>query len=73
MASAGMGIGFLARWAIAPKLKSGALAARPLTKAGYHRHWEAATLQRQQVPDHVSQFLKLLRQTITGKRIQKLN
>ena len=73
MASAGMGIGFLARWAVAPRLKSGDLVARPLSKAGYQRHWEAATLQKQQVPYHVSQFLKLLKQTIKGKQIQKLN
>ena len=73
MASAGMGIGFLARWAVAPKLRSGDLVARPLSKTGYQRHWEAATLQKHQVPDHVSQFLKLLKQTITSKRIQKLN
>lgn len=73
MASAGIGIGFLARWAVAPKLRAGALVARPLTKAGYQRHWLAATLQRHAQPEHVSQFLKLLRQNIPGKRKQKLN
>ena len=72
MAAAGMGIGFLARWAIAPKVKSGDLVARPLSKTGFQRHWEAATLQKRQVPNHVSQFLKLLTQTITDKRIKTL-
>jgi LysR family transcriptional regulator for metE and metH len=72
MASAGIGIGFLARWAIAPKLLAGSLAARPLTKAGYQRHWQAATLQRQSQPEHVSQFLKLLRESLPGKQKLKL-
>ena len=71
MASAGIGIGFLARWAIAPKLLAGGLIARPLTKAGYQRHWQAATLQRQQPPEHVSQFLKLLRENLPARRKQK--
>lgn len=65
---AGMGIGLLARWAIAPRVHSGELVARPLTKSGIHRRWSAATLQAERAPEYLAQFLMLLKQTIPGKR-----
>lgn len=60
MAAADTGIGFLARWAIAPHLESGRLAARPVSSRGFHRHWYAVTLKDQRVPAYLEAFLNLL-------------
>src|SRR5207248_5853446 len=46
LASAGMGIGLLARWAAAPWVKSHRIAARPLANGGYRRQWRAVTMAK---------------------------
>jgi LysR family transcriptional regulator, regulator for metE and metH len=39
---AGLGIGVLARWSVAPQVERGELVTCPLTKGGRYRHWSAA-------------------------------
>ena len=41
LVKAGMGISVMARWAVAPYVRSGALTAVPLTASGFHRRWSA--------------------------------
>jgi LysR family transcriptional regulator for metE and metH len=45
LVKAGLGVAVLARWAVDPHVKSGALRALPLTRHGYRRTWSAATLK----------------------------
>jgi LysR family transcriptional regulator, regulator for metE and metH len=61
LAGAGMGIGLLARWAAAPRVKSGHIAARPLANGGYHRTWKAVTLACVPRPPYLEEFISLLR------------
>jgi LysR family transcriptional regulator for metE and metH len=60
-ASAGMGIGLLARWAAEPWVKTGCIAARPLSNGGYRRNWKAVTLAASQRPAYMEEFVALLR------------
>ncbi len=63
MASAGLGVAFLARWAVASYLQSGRVVARPLRKSGFRRQWFAATLRNGPVPPYVAEFVTLLART----------
>jgi LysR family transcriptional regulator, regulator for metE and metH len=60
LASAGTGIGFLARWAVAPSAEAGRVAIRPLSGSGFRRQWYAVTLRNQPAPPHLTEFLGLL-------------
>lgn len=60
MAKAGVGIGVLARWAVAPQVEAGQLRAVPLTRKGLHRRWSAATLKNKSTPAYLSEFIRLL-------------
>lgn len=60
LASAGTGVGFLARWAVAPYAEAGKVVLRPLTSRGFHRVWHAATLRNQPTPAYVTEFLDVL-------------
>jgi LysR family transcriptional regulator for metE and metH len=60
LASAGTGIGFLARWAVAPSVEAGRVAIRPLSGRGFRRQWHAVTLRNQPAPPHLTEFLTLL-------------
>lgn len=57
---AGLGVAMLARWAVAPYVRSGELAAVSITRKGLHRRWSAATLAHKQTPEHLSAFVELL-------------
>jgi LysR family transcriptional regulator, regulator for metE and metH len=59
MARAGIGVGFLAQWAVPPRQSAG-LAKRPLTRLGIHRLWKAATLRGQKLNPSLEGFLRLL-------------
>jgi LysR family transcriptional regulator, regulator for metE and metH len=61
LASAGMGIGFIARWAAAPYVKNHRLAARPLANGGYRRSWRAVTVASSPRPAYLEEFITLLR------------
>lgn len=60
LARAGTGVGFMARWAVAPHVDSGSVAVRPLTSKGFLRRWHAVTLRNQPVPPYLAEFLELL-------------
>jgi LysR family transcriptional regulator for metE and metH len=60
LAAAGTGIGFMARWAVAPAVESGKVASRPLGDRGFRRQWHAVTLRKQPTPPFLAEFLKLL-------------
>ncbi|HEY2860018.1 MAG TPA: LysR substrate-binding domain-containing protein [Terracidiphilus sp.] len=60
LAAAGTGVGFLARWAVAPHVATGRIAARPFSTRGFRRQWHAVTLRRQPAPPHLAEFLNLL-------------
>ena len=60
MVKAGMGVGVLASWAVAPQLKAKTLTALPLTSKGLRRQWSAVTLKNHSVPDFTRGFIDLL-------------
>jgi LysR family transcriptional regulator, regulator for metE and metH len=60
LAAAGTGIGFLARWAVAPAVESGKVAIRPLGGKGFRRQWYAVTMRNQPTPPFLIEFLQLL-------------
>lgn len=63
MASAGLGVALLARWAITTYLQSGRVVARPLRKSGFRRQWYAATLRNRPVTPYLTEFVNLLART----------
>jgi LysR family transcriptional regulator, regulator for metE and metH len=58
----GMGIATLARWSVAPYVRSGALVALPITRRGVHREWNAAVLAHKSPPAYLDGFVELLSQ-----------
>jgi len=56
----GAGIAVLARWAVAPHLKTGELRAVRLTRRGLERRWRAAMLRQSPLPFHLREFAALL-------------
>jgi LysR family transcriptional regulator, regulator for metE and metH len=70
MASAGLGVALLARWAIGSYLQAGRVVARPLTKSGFRRRWYAATLRNQPAAPYLTEFVNLLTRTCALDGIQ---
>jgi LysR family transcriptional regulator for metE and metH len=60
LAKAGMGVGVLSRWAVAPHLRAGTLRAVPLTAHGFKRVWCAAALKDMAAVPYVQEFIDLL-------------
>ena len=60
MVAAGTGIGFLARWAVAPEVQRGRIVARPLSTHGFRRQWHAVTLRSQPLSPCLKDFIDLL-------------
>lgn len=60
LVKAGLGIAVLARWAVDPYVKSGALRAVRLTRLGYRRTWSAATLKDMARVPYVKAFIDLI-------------
>jgi LysR family transcriptional regulator for metE and metH len=67
MVAAGMGMTLLARWAVAPHVKSGRVVARPFTSHGLRRTWCAATLRDQFSCPYLCEFVELLSQPSPGE------
>jgi len=63
MVKAGLGVSFLARWAVAPWVAKREVAARPITRQGCRRQWSAVTLRRGESPPYVEEFIGLLADT----------
>ncbi len=61
VAAAGLGVGFLARWAVAPHLKTKRLVMRPLGEGGFRRQWKAVTLAKYRRPAYMQAFIEQLR------------
>jgi LysR family transcriptional regulator, regulator for metE and metH len=66
MVASGLGLALLARWALAPHLKSGRLLARPFTTRGLRRTWFAATLRGQACSPYLSEFVQMLAEPCPG-------
>ncbi|HET6268237.1 MAG TPA: LysR family transcriptional regulator [Acidobacteriota bacterium] len=62
MVKAGIGISVLAKWAVAPYLKTNELKGLRFTKHGVHRNWHAVTLKNQVNPPYYLEFARLLAQ-----------
>jgi LysR family transcriptional regulator for metE and metH len=60
MVSAGMGITFLASWALGPGMQKKKIVARPLTRHSFQRDWFAAVLRDRPMPAYLGEFLNLL-------------
>ena len=60
MVKAGLGVSVMQTWAIEPALRAGDVKAVPITAAGIHRPWRAATLKAAGHPPHVEAFIDLL-------------
>lgn len=57
---AGLGVAMLARWAIAPCVRAGALVGVSISPNGLHRQWSAAVLSRKSSPEYLRAFVELL-------------
>ncbi|HKR00348.1 MAG TPA: LysR substrate-binding domain-containing protein [Pyrinomonadaceae bacterium] len=60
MIKAGVGIGVMARWAVAPQIEAGSVRAVPLTRKGLRRRWAAAILKNKSAPPYLLEFVRLL-------------
>jgi LysR family transcriptional regulator for metE and metH len=60
LVKAGLGIAFMARWAVDPHVKAGTLRALPVTRNGYRRTWSAATLKDMARVPYVREFIELV-------------
>ena len=60
MVKARLGISVMQTWAIEPALRAGEVRAIPITAAGIHRQWHAATLVAAGRLPHVEAFIDLL-------------
>ncbi|MCI0354514.1 MAG: LysR family transcriptional regulator [Acidobacteria bacterium] len=60
MVKSGLGVSFLARWAVAPWVAKREVVARPITRQGCRRQWSATTLRRAESPTYVEEFIALL-------------
>jgi LysR family transcriptional regulator, regulator for metE and metH len=66
LVKADLGVSVLARWAVAPHVRAGTLAAVPLTEGGFHRRWSAATRADPAEPPFLADFLALLTRDVFG-------
>jgi LysR family transcriptional regulator for metE and metH len=60
LVKAGLGVGVLARWAVAPRVERGEVVAVPLTRAGRFRQWSAAYRRKPAPPAHLLGFVDVL-------------
>ena len=60
MVKAGLGITVMARWAVTPYLASDQLVTIPITNQGLFRTWYAVTLQAENQPRYLTEFVRHL-------------
>jgi LysR family transcriptional regulator, regulator for metE and metH len=68
LVKAGLGVAFLARWAVQPLIDAGTVVARPLTARGLHRVWRAAVPKDLASVDYVTAFIDLLQENAPSAR-----
>jgi LysR family transcriptional regulator for metE and metH len=71
LVKAGLGVSFLARWAVQPMVDAGAIVARPLTARGLHRVWSAAMPKDLASVDYVAAFVELLQAHAPSLRAER--
>jgi len=72
MVKARLGISVMQTWAIEPALRAGDVRAVPITAAGVHRRWHAATLAASGGVPHVEAFIELLADRALPARTRSL-
>src|SRR5262249_12638817 len=60
MIKAGLGISALARWAVKEQIAAGNVVARPITRRGLRRQWQAVTIRQDATPAYLNDFIGLL-------------
>ncbi|MGQ0735223.1 MAG: LysR family transcriptional regulator [Acidobacteriota bacterium] len=60
LVKAGLGVSVMARWAIEPAIRGGAVKAIRITRRGVYRPWTAVTLKSRPVPAWQQEFVSLL-------------
>src|SRR5206468_4328190 len=60
LVKAGLGVGVMARWAVDPYVRAGAIRAMRLTRKGYRREWAAVVLRDMAEVQYVKDFIELL-------------
>jgi LysR family transcriptional regulator for metE and metH len=65
---AGLGVGFLAQWAVAPHVRNGSLVAVRVSHPATERQWSAAVRRQAADQPHITAFLALLRHGLTDRR-----
>ncbi|PYR58483.1 MAG: hypothetical protein DMF91_17150 [Acidobacteria bacterium] len=72
LVKAGLGVGVMARWAVDPYVRAGAIRAMRLTRKGYRREWAAVVLRDMAEVQYVKDFIELLAtQSPVSKRARK--
>jgi LysR family transcriptional regulator for metE and metH len=69
LVKAGLGVAFLARWAVQPLIDAGSVVARPLTARGLHRTWRAVMPKDLAPVDYVAAFVELLQSHAPSMRV----
>lgn len=68
MVKAGMGVSFMARWAVLPYLENVDILARPIGKKPFLRSWSAITLKGLRFPTYTQNFIELMKKNIQGNK-----
>ena len=71
MVKARLGVSVMQTWAVEPALRAGDVCAIPITPAGIHRQWHAATLVAAERVAHVESFIDLLARRSMPARIRR--
>lgn len=66
MVKAGMGINVMAKWIVEPFIEKHDLELIPVTKRGLHRTWYAISLEQENTPQYLDNFINHLRCNIGG-------
>jgi len=71
LVKAGLGVSVIARWAIDPAIKSGAVKAVRIGKRGVYRAWSAVTLRDRVEPKWQKEFVSLLSRQAMPAKVQR--
>ena len=71
LVKAGLGVSVMARWAIEPAIKTGAVRAVKITRRGVYRAWSAATLKDRVEPKWQREFVSLLSRQALPARLDR--